>query len=95
VAETLALEVGVALTVNAASEVEAGQADATTGEEEDTEVEFDEAPDATPDEAETPETAAVISAAVASSTSRFWEKIQPSTSSTVSQVFPFPVLSLS
>jgi hypothetical protein len=40
-------------------------------------------------------TAAVISAAVASSTSRFCEKMQPSTSSTTSQVLPLPVSSLS
>ncbi len=40
-------------------------------------------------------TAAVISAAVASSTRRFWEKMQPSTSSATSQVLPLPVSSLS
>ena len=53
--------------------------------------------DAVPDEPDddVPATAALISAAVASSTNRFCEKIQPSTSSSVSQVFPFPVVSLS
>lgn len=40
-----------------------------------------------------PPTAAVISAEVASSTKRFWEKIQPSVSSATSHVFPLPVLS--
>lgn len=51
--------------------------------------------DAVPDEPDedVPATAAVISAAVASSTKRFCEKIHPSTSSATSQVFPAPVLS--
>ena len=41
-----------------------------------------------------PATAAVISAAVASSTRRFWEKMHPPSGSfTVSQVLPLPVLS--
>lgn len=41
-----------------------------------------------------PATAAVISAAVASSTKRFWLKIQPPSGSfVVSQVLPFPVSS--
>ncbi len=40
-------------------------------------------------------TAAVISAAVASSTRRFCEKMQPSGSFSTSQVLPLPVLSLS
>lgn len=44
-------------------------------------------------EAPPAETAAVISAAVASSTRRFWVKMQPSGSSRVSQVLPAPVLS--
>ncbi len=43
---------------------------------------------------EMPATAELISAAVASSTRRFWEKMQPSTSSSVSQEFPLPVVSL-
>lgn len=43
---------------------------------------------------EIPATAAVISSAVASSTKRFCVKIQPSTSSATSQVFPAPVGSL-
>jgi hypothetical protein len=40
-------------------------------------------------------TAAVISAAVASSTRRFCEKMQPSGSLMVSQVLPLPVVSVS
>ena len=40
---------------------------------------------------EVPATAAAISSAVASSTKRFCVKIQPSTSSSTSQVFPAPV----
>lgn len=42
-----------------------------------------------------PATAASISAGVASLTNRFWEKMQPTASSAVSQLFPAPVLSLS
>ena len=42
----------------------------------------------------TPATAASISSAVASSTSRFWVKIQPGSSSRVSHVFPLAVGSL-
>ena len=41
----------------------------------------------------TPATAAFISPAVVSSTSRFWEKIHPGSSSAVSHVFPLPVAS--
>ena len=48
------------------------------------------------DPAAIPATAAVISAAVASSIKRFWLKIQPPSGSlVVSQVFPLPVLSSS
>jgi hypothetical protein len=58
--------------------------------------------DAEPDELvtaledeEIPTTAAVISAAVASSTKRFCEKIHPSISSATSHVLPLPVSSVS
>lgn len=76
----------------AASTVAVAVTTAAQAEEEELElaVEFEAEAD---EPAETPATAAVISAAVASSTMRFCEKMQPSTSSATSQVFPAPVVS--
>jgi hypothetical protein len=71
----------------------AGQADSTT-ELAVTSVE-EGAATAPPVAAPDPAAAAEISAAVASSTRRFWVKMHPSGSSVVSHVLPLPVLSAS
>jgi hypothetical protein len=94
-------EAGVAATLAVALAAGALVAGASVAKEEATIVEVTwaghaeefEAADPLPTAEADPPTAASISSGVASFTRRFCEKIQPSTSSTVSQVFPAPVLS--
>jgi hypothetical protein len=92
----LAVEDGVATTVEVTGAGQASTAaEAVEVELEELEVD-DESVEELAEPAAIPSTAAVISAAVASSTKSFWLKMHPPSGSlVVSQVLPFPVSSSS